>query len=144
MIYTAHWDHLGKGNPVNGDDIYNGARDNASGCAMLLELARAFKKITPAPKRTIVFLAVTAEEQGLLGSAYYAQFPLYPLAKTLAALNMDEINVWGRTSDFTIIGLGASDLDDYARDAAREQNRMLRPDSEPEKGFYYRSDQRRP
>ena len=140
VIYTAHWDHLGRGNPVNGDDIYNGARDNASGSAMLLEFARAFKKVTPAPKRTIVFLAVTAEEQGLLGSAYYAQFPLYPLAKTLAAINMDEINVWGRTSDFTVIGLGASDLDDYVREAAREQNRTIIPDSEPEKGFYYRSD----
>jgi Zn-dependent M28 family amino/carboxypeptidase len=140
VIYTAHWDHLGKGAPVNGDDIYNGARDNASGCAMLLEMAREFKKVKPAPKRTILFVAVTAEEQGLLGSAYYAKFPLYPLNKTLASINMDEINVWGRTSDFTIIGLGQSELDDYVRDAAREQNRTIRPDSEPEKGFYYRSD----
>jgi Zn-dependent M28 family amino/carboxypeptidase len=140
VIYTAHWDHLGKGAPVNGDDIYNGARDNASGCAMLLEMVREFKKVKPAPKRTILFLAVTAEEQGLLGSAYYAKFPLYPLNKTLASINMDEINVWGRTSDFTIIGLDQSELDDYVRDAAREQNRTIRPDSEPEKGFYYRSD----
>jgi Zn-dependent M28 family amino/carboxypeptidase len=140
VVYTAHWDHLGRGTPVAGDDIYNGARDNASGCAMLLELARAFKKVKPAPKRTIVFLAVTAEEQGLLGSEYYAKFPLYPLTKTLAVINMDEINVWGQTSDFTIIGLGASDLDDYVRDAAKEQNRTIVPDSEPEKGFYYRSD----
>ena len=140
VVYTAHWDHLGKGNAVNGDDIYNGARDNASGVAMMIEFAREFKKVKPAPKRTILFLAVTAEEQGLLGSEYYAKFPLYPINKTLAALNMDEINVWGRTSDFTIIGLGASELDDYTRDAATEQGRTIKPDSEPEKGFYYRSD----
>ncbi len=100
--------------PVNGDKIYNGARDNASGTAMVLEIAREFKKVQPPPKRSILFVAVTAEEQGLLGSEYYAKFPLYPLAKTLANINMDEINVWGRTKDITIIGLGASDLDDYA------------------------------
>ncbi len=140
VLYTAHWDHLGVGDPVDGDNIYNGARDNASGTAMLLEFAREFKKVQPQPKRSIVFLAVTAEEQGLLGSEYYAKFPLYPLDKTLANINMDEINVWGRTSDFTVIGLGASQLDDYLRDAAAEQGRTLRPDSEPEKGYYYRSD----
>jgi Zn-dependent M28 family amino/carboxypeptidase len=140
VIYTAHWDHFGIGAPVGGDTIYHGARDNASGTAMLVEFAREFKTLRPAPKRTVVFIAVTSEEQGLLGSEYYATFPLYPLAKTLAAINMDEINVWGRTKDLTIVGLGASDLDDYARDAAAEQGRTLRPDSEPEKGFYYRSD----
>jgi Zn-dependent M28 family amino/carboxypeptidase len=140
VVYTAHWDHLGKGNAVNGDDIYNGARDNASGVAMMIEFAREFKKVKPAPKRTLLFIAVTAEEQGLLGSEYYAKFPLYPLNKTLAVINMDEINVWGRTSDFTVIGLGASELDDYTRDAATEQGRTIKPDSEPEKGFYYRSD----
>jgi len=140
VIYTAHWDHLGTGEPVNGDAIYNGARDNASGVAMLLEFARAFKRISPAPKRTILLAAVTGEESGLLGSAYYAAFPLYPLNKTLAEINMDEINVWGRTKDLTVIGLGASDLDTYARDAAAEQGRVIQPDAEPEKGFYYRSD----
>jgi Zn-dependent M28 family amino/carboxypeptidase len=140
VVYTAHWDHFGIGAPVNGDKIYNGARDNASGTAMLIEFAREFKKVQPAPKRTILFIAVTGEEQGLLGSAYYATFPLYPLNKTLADVNMDEVNVWGRTKDYTVIGLGASDLDDYLRDAAAEQGRTLRPDSEPEKGFYYRSD----
>jgi len=140
VVYTAHWDHLGIGDPVNGDKIYNGARDNASGTAMLIEFARAFKAVKPAPKRTILFLSVTAEEQGLLGSAYYAKFPLYPLARTLAEINMDEINVWGRTKDVTIIGLGASDLDTYTREAAAEQGRTLTPDAEPEKGFYYRSD----
>jgi Zn-dependent M28 family amino/carboxypeptidase len=140
VIYTAHWDHFGIGAPVNGDRIYHGARDNASGTAMLLEFAREFKKVHPAPKRTMLFIADTGEEQGLLGSAYYATLPLYPLNKTLADINMDEVNVWGRTRDFTVIGLGASDLDDYVRDAAAEQSRTLRPDSEPEKGFYYRSD----
>jgi Zn-dependent M28 family amino/carboxypeptidase len=140
VVYTAHWDHLGVGTPVNGDAIYNGARDNASGCAMLIELARAFSTIEPRPRRSILLVAVTAEESGLLGSEYFATFPPYPLAKTVAAINMDEINVWGPTSDFTVIGLGASDLDRYASDAAAEQGRVLRPDPEPEKGYYYRSD----
>jgi Zn-dependent M28 family amino/carboxypeptidase len=140
VVYTAHWDHFGTGTPVGGDAIYNGARDNASGTAMLVEFARAFKAVAPAPKRTVLFLAVTAEEQGLLGSEYYTRFPLYPLAKTLANINVDALNVWGRTKDLTIVGLGNSDLDTYARDAANEQGRVLKPDSEPEKGFYYRSD----
>ena len=140
VVYTAHWDHFGTGTPVDGDAIYNGARDNASGTAMMIELARAFRKVQPAAKRTILFLAVTAEEQGLLGSQYYATFPLYPLERTLANINLDVVNVWGRTKDMTIIGLGNSELDDYARDAAAEQGRALRPDAEPEKGLYYRSD----
>jgi Zn-dependent M28 family amino/carboxypeptidase len=140
VVYMAHWDHLGVGTPVDGDRIYNGAIDNASGTALLLELARAFKAVQPAPKRTIIFAAVTAEESGLLGSAYYAQFPPYPLERTLAAINIDVTNVWGRTRDLTIVGLGASELDDYAREAAAEQGRILAPDAEPEKGFYYRSD----
>jgi Zn-dependent M28 family amino/carboxypeptidase len=140
VVYTAHWDHFGVGAPVNGDRIDNGARDNASGTAMLLEIARAFKKVRPAPRRTILFVAVTAEEQGLLGSEFYASFPPYPLNKTLADINLDEVNVWGRTRDDTVIGLGASDLDDYLRAAAAEQGRVLRADPEPEKGYYYRSD----
>jgi Zn-dependent M28 family amino/carboxypeptidase len=140
VVYTAHWDHFGVGTPVKGDDIYNGARDNATGTAMLLEFARAFKKVQPAQKRTVVFVSVTAEEQGLLGSEYYAKFPLYPLDKTLANINVDAMNIWGRTKDVTIVGLGNSELDAYARDAAAEQGRVLRPDPEPEKGFYYRSD----
>jgi Zn-dependent M28 family amino/carboxypeptidase len=140
VIYMAHWDHLGIGTPVDGDPIYSGARDNASGTAMLLELARAFKAVRPAPRRTILFLATTAEEQGLLGSSYYASFPLYPLERTLAVVNVDEVNIWGRTRDLTIIGLGMSDLDTYAREAAAEQGRHLRGDPEPEKGFYFRAD----
>jgi Zn-dependent M28 family amino/carboxypeptidase len=140
VVYTAHWDHLGVGTPVNGDAIYNGALDNASGCAMVVEIARLLKGMKAAPKRSILFLFATAEEQGLLGSQFYADFPLYPLNKTVAVINIDGINQWGRTKDLTVIGLGASDLDDYARTAAAEQDRVLAPDAEPEKGFYYRSD----
>jgi Zn-dependent M28 family amino/carboxypeptidase len=140
VTYTAHWDHLGVGTPVKGDAIYNGAADNASGVAMVMEIARAFKSVTPAPKRSVLFIFVTAEEQGLLGSQYYAEFPLYPLNKTLANINVDGINQWGRTKDLTVIGFGASDLDDYAATAAAEQSRVLKSDAEPEKGFYYRSD----
>jgi Zn-dependent M28 family amino/carboxypeptidase len=140
VVYTAHWDHLGVGAPVNGDKIYNGALDNASGVAALLEMAKGFTQMNPKPKRSILFVMVTAEEQGLLGSQYYAVTPVYPLAKTVANINIDGINQWGRTSDITVIGMGASDLDDYLRAAAAEQKRTLRPDPESEKGFYYRSD----
>ena len=140
VIYTAHWDHFGRCAAVDGDDICNGALDNASGTAMMLEIARKMKTVKPAPKRTLLFLSVTAEEQGLLGSEYYGDFPLYPLEKTLGVVNIDGINQWGRTSDLVVVGLGASDLDEYAAEAAREQNRTLKPDAEPEKGFYYRSD----
>ncbi len=140
VVYTAHWDHLGVGPEINGDRIYNGAKDNAIGTAALLELARAFTNVSPAPKRSILFLSVTAEEQGLLGSQYYAVTPIYPLKKTLANINMDGLNVHGRTKDLTLVGYGASDLDDYASAAAAEQGRVIRPDPETEKGFYYRSD----
>jgi Zn-dependent M28 family amino/carboxypeptidase len=140
VVYSSHWDHLGVGTPVNGDRIYNGALDNASGVSTLLEIAKAFTQAQPKPKRSILFLFVTAEEQGLLGSAYYALNPIYPLNRTLANINMDGINQWGRTKDITVVGMGASDLDDYLREAAAAQNRTLTPDPEPEKGFYYRSD----
>ncbi len=140
IIYTAHWDHFGIGEKVNGDSIYNGGLDNATGTSGLLTAAKAFVAMPTAPKRSILFLAVTAEEQGLLGSQYYAMMPIYPLAKTAANINMDGMNTWGYTNDLTVIGLGASELDDYARVAAAEQARSLLPDPEPEKGFYYRSD----
>jgi Zn-dependent M28 family amino/carboxypeptidase len=140
VVYTAHWDHLGVGEPVNGDRIYNGARDNASGVAGMIEVARAFTQVQPQPKRSILFTMVTAEEQGLLGSEYYSVTPLYPLAKTVADINIDELNVYAKSSDITVIGSGASDLDDYLKQAADEQGRTLRPDTQPEKGFYYRSD----
>jgi Zn-dependent M28 family amino/carboxypeptidase len=140
MVYTAHWDHFGIGTPINGDSIYNGAADNATGTAGLLAMAKAFKAMKTPPKRSILFLAVTAEEQGLLGAQYYTVTPIYPLAKTVANINMDVLNQSGPTSDLTVIGLGNSELDDYAAAAAAEQKRTLRPDAEPEKGFYYRSD----
>ncbi|HWO01587.1 MAG TPA: M28 family metallopeptidase [Blastocatellia bacterium] len=141
VIYTAHWDHLGIGLPnEKGDKIYNGALDNASGCAGLIEMARAFKALPTPPRRSILFLSVTAEEKGLIGSKYYAENPIYPLEKTVAAINMDGLNQWGPTRDFTVVGLGNSTLDDVLRQAASEKNRVLKPDPEPEKGFYYRSD----
>jgi len=140
VVYTAHWDHLGVGRPVNGDRIYHGAQDNAVGCAGLLEIARAYTKLPRPPRRSMLFLSVTAEEQGLLGSEYYSVSPIYPLAKTLANINMDGLNVHGRTRDIILVGLGASELDDYATAVAGEQGRIVKPDAEPEKGFYYRSD----
>jgi Zn-dependent M28 family amino/carboxypeptidase len=141
VIYSSHWDHLGIGQAdEKGDKIYNGALDNASGSAALLEMAKAFTHVDPAPKRSILFLWVTAEEQGLLGSQYYAENPLYPLEKTLANINIDGVNQWGRTKDVTVIGMGASDLDDVLREAAQTQGRTLTQDPESEKGFYYRSD----
>jgi len=142
VIYSAHWDHFGIGPEVNGDKIYHGALDNASGTAALLEIAGAYAQLKPenAPKRTIIFLSVTAEEQGLLGSEYYAEHPLYPVARTAANINMDGMNVWGKTKDITEIGKGKSTLDEVVAEVAREQGRTVRTDPEPEKGFYYRSD----
>jgi Zn-dependent M28 family amino/carboxypeptidase len=140
VIYTSHWDHFGIGVPVNGDRVYHGARDNATGIGGMIELGRAFASMPVAPKRSILFLAVTAEEQGLLGSGYYATNPLYPLAKTLAVVNMDSLNVDGKTSDIAITGLGNSDLDDYATKVAAEQGRVIEGDPTPEKGGFYRSD----
>jgi Zn-dependent M28 family amino/carboxypeptidase len=140
VVYTAHWDHFGIGDPIGGDRIYNGAVDNATGTAGLIEMARAFTKLKQPPRRSILFLAVTAEEQGLLGSQYYSVTPLYPLARTLANINMDVLNVHGRTKDITVVGFGNSDLDDYVVKAAAEQGRVVHGDAEPEKGFYYRSD----
>jgi Zn-dependent M28 family amino/carboxypeptidase len=136
VVYTAHWDHFGK----TPDGIFHGAEDDALGCAALIEIGRAFTRLPAPPRRSVLFLAVTAEEQGLLGSEYYAVSPIYPLAKTVADINMDSWNTHGRTRDMTLTGYGASELDDYARDAAAEQGRIVHGDAEPEKGFYYRSD----
>src|SRR6202521_1176195 len=140
VIYTAHWDHFGIGPEVNGDKIYHGAVDNASGTAALLEMARAYKQLRKPASRTILFLSVTGEEQGLLGSQYYAEHPLYPLAHTAADINMDGMNVHGLTRDIVQIGRGASTLDEIIEAVAKEQGRVVRTDPEPEKGFYYRSD----
>jgi Zn-dependent M28 family amino/carboxypeptidase len=140
IVYTAHWDHLGKDTSLQGDQIFNGAHDNASGVAGVLEIAKAFTKLTARQDRTILFLAVTAEEKGLLGARYYAENPLYPLPKTLANINIDGLNPWGRTSDYLLIGYGNSTIDDAFVEEAAQQGRVIRPDEEPEKGFFYRSD----
>jgi Zn-dependent M28 family amino/carboxypeptidase len=141
IIYTAHWDHFGIGKPdEKGDTIYNGAMDNASGTAALLELARAFKSLKKQPERTIIFLSVTGEEQGLLGSAYYAQHPLYPIGKTVANINVDGINTVGRTKDFSIIGAGQSELEDYLKKEVVSKGRYIAAESHPEAGYYFRSD----
>jgi Zn-dependent M28 family amino/carboxypeptidase len=140
VIYTAHWDHFGIGPVINGQNIYHGALDNGSGSATLMELGRAFGTMQPRPKRSVLFLSVTAEEQGLLGSEYYAEHPLYPLASTAAEINMDGMNMLGKTRDITIIGLGQSSLDAVVEAAARAQGRVVRSDPQPEMGHYYRSD----
>ncbi|MFD2248509.1 M28 family metallopeptidase [Pontibacter ruber] len=140
VVYTAHWDHLGKDSKLQGDQIYNGALDNATGTAGLLELAEAFTKLPTKPKRSILFLAVTAEEQGLLGSKYYATNPLYPLNKTLANINMDVLNAYSPTEDVVVVGAGNSTLEDILAEEVRSQNRRIVPETSPEKGSYYRSD----
>lgn len=140
FIYMAHWDHLGTDPNLEGDQIYNGALDNASGTSALLELAKVYASLPQAPRRTVMFLALTAEEQGLLGSLYYAAHPLVPLTQTVGGLNMDGMNNFGATRDVTVVGLGMSDLDDYLAAAAAAQERVLEGDREAEKGYYYRSD----
>lgn len=140
VLYTAHWDAFGLGRPLDGDPVYHGAVDNAVAVAGLLEIARAYAQLPARPRRTMVFLAVTAEEQLMLGSEYYAANPVYPLDRTLAVVNLEMLNVHGRTRDLTVVGLGTSDLDDLARQVAAEQGRVLKPDPEPERGMYYRSD----
>src|SRR5258708_510568 len=142
LVYTAHWDHLGRDSRLKGDQIFHGAADNAAGVAVLLELARAFTALPAGqrPKRSILFLSVTAEEKGLLGSRYYAQDPLCPLNKTLANINMDGANQFGPTSDMATVGFGASTLDDIGIAVATAQGRKMEPEAHPERGSYYRSD----
>ena len=140
VVYSAHWDHLGRDPKLQGDQIFNGALDNASGIAALLEIAEAFTKLPTPPKRSILFLAVTAEEKGLLGAKYYATNPLYPLNKTAANINMDGVNQWGRTKDISMVGDDNSTMIDLLKEIASAQGRVVNPDAEPEKGLYYRSD----
>ncbi len=139
VLYSAHWDHLGVGPAVDGDSIYNGAHDNASGTAALLGIAEAFAKAEQ-PERSVIFLAVTAEEQGLLGSKFYAENPLYSPAKTVANINMDGLPFYGPMKDLTIIGYGQSELDELAGTIAEKQGRYVIPDPTPGKGYFFRSD----
>jgi len=140
VIYTAHWDHIGIGPAVEGDSIYNGALDNASGTTAVLEIAKAFALSEKKPARSIMFLFVTAEEQGLLGSEYYVKNPLVPLNKTVCNLNIDGVNPAGKMKDFTIVGMGHSEMDEYAERAAKAEGRYVQNELEPEKGYFYRSD----
>ena len=141
IIYTAHWDHLGIGKAdATGDSIYNGALDNATGTAGLLELGRAFKNLKTKPERTIILLAVTSEEQGLQGSAYYAQNPIYPINKTLANINIDGLNRFGTTKDMVVVGEGQSELEDYLNEEVKKLGGYMAFETHPEAGYYYRSD----
>lgn len=140
IIYSAHWDHLGIGTPIDGDSIYNGALDNASGTAVLLGLSQAFANRATMPKRTVVFLAVTAEEQGLYGSQYYAENPTFDPQKIVANINMDGASYYGKMKDLTVIGYGQSEMDDMAEVVAKTQDRYIIPDPDAGKGYFYRSD----
>jgi hypothetical protein len=142
VIYTAHHDHLGIGTAGDdGDVIYNGARDNGTGMAQILAIARAIKALPTAPRRSVLIAFVGAEEQGLLGSEFYAANPTFEAGKIAANINYDSGNIWGRTHDVTYIGLGKSSIDQIAVSFAAEQGRVVKPDQFPDKGYYYRSDQ---
>jgi Zn-dependent M28 family amino/carboxypeptidase len=140
VVYTAHWDHVGIGTPVNGDSIYNGAVDNATGTAALLELAQAFTSLPKAPRRSVVFIATTAEEQGLLGSYDYADHPVFPLERTIAEINMDALFPFDDWNGMTVVAMGSSELEDYLRTAAAAMGRKLEADPAPEQGAFFRSD----
>lgn len=139
IVYSAHWDHLGRCPAINGDDICNGALDNATGTAALIELARRFRA-DGRPQRSVAFIGLTAEEQGLLGALYYSQHPVFEPRNTVAAINMDGINNFGPTRDIEVVGFGKSEMDDLIVEAARAQGRRVEPDSAPEAGYFYRSD----
>lgn len=140
VIYSAHWDHLGTDKNRKGDQIYNGAHDNATGTAGMIEVAEAFTKLGKRPDRSMTFLAVTAEEQGLLGSKYYAANPVIPANKTVANINMDSLNLLGKVKDISVVGIGKSQMDELLATAAKEQGRTVSGDPKPSSGGYYRSD----
>ena len=140
IVYAAHWDHLGTHADEPGDNIYNGAIDNATGVAGVLEIAEQFTVQNPRPERSVVFLLVTLEESGLLGSAYYAAHPVLPLKDTVAVVNIDAMPVVGQTRDLVVVGLGNSELEDVLKPIADKQGRVLIPESAPEKGQFFRSD----
>ncbi|MGO2366913.1 MAG: M28 family metallopeptidase, partial [Pseudoalteromonas sp.] len=140
VIYSAHWDHLGTDKNRKGDQIYNGAHDNATGTGGLIEVAEAFTKLPKNPSRSMTFLAVTAEEQGLLGSKYYAADPVIPANKTVANINMDSLNLLGKVKDISVVGIGKSEMDTLLETAAKAQGRVVSGDPKPSSGGYYRSD----
>lgn len=140
VIFTAHWDHLGIGPAVNGDNIYNGAVDNATGCAMIIEMARAWAALEHKPKRLAIFMAVTAEEAGLRGSEYYAEHPVVPLAKTALDLNFDAFYPFGRTKDVSVTGAERTTAWPAIEEGAKRMNLTIKPEAHPEQGEYYRSD----
>jgi Zn-dependent M28 family amino/carboxypeptidase len=140
VVFTSHWDHFGVGPAVDGDSIYNGAADNALPLSCMLETAKAFSRLRHRPARSVLFIAVTAEEAGLLGSEYYVTHPLFPITKTVAALNYELFLPLGRMKDVTVYGYGKSELDDYVAAAASAQGRYVTPDPSPENGMYYRTD----
>ena len=140
IIFMAHWDHFGIGQPVDGDTIYNGAIDNATGTAALLEIAEGWSVVEPKPRRSALFMATTAEEWDFMGAAAYIEKPAAPLDKTVAVINIDSLNVWGPTNDLIIVGMGQSSLDDDLTAVLIEQGRSPVPDPEPEKGYYFRAD----
>ena len=140
IVYSAHWDHLGKDKNRKGDQIYNGAHDNATGTGGMIEVAEAFSKLPTRPDRSITFLAVTAEEQGLLGSKFYANTPVIPAKQTVANINMDSLNLLGKVKDISVVGIGKSSLDEMLADAAKAQGRVVSGDPRPASGGYYRSD----
>jgi Zn-dependent M28 family amino/carboxypeptidase len=144
VVYTAHWDHFGIDDTLPGprtQQIFHGALDNASGVAALLQIAKAYKSLPTAPRRTILFVLTTAEERGLLGAQYYVRNPLYPLDKTVLNINVDGLNMWGRTRDVELSGMGKSSADDIVATVAEKQGRAVRPDSNVDYGSYYRGDQ---
>jgi Zn-dependent M28 family amino/carboxypeptidase len=140
IVYSAHWDHFGMRADQSGDNIYNGAVDNATGVAGILAIAKAFASLEEKPKRSILFIATTAEEQGLLGAEYYARHPLVPLARTIANINLDSLNIYGLTSDITPLGAERSTLGKFIEEVAKENQVTISPDAHPEQGLFYRSD----
>ena len=140
VLYMGHWDHLGKHTEETGDNIYNGAIDNATGVAGVLEIAEAFVAQQPAPARSVIFFVPTLEESGLLGSRYFVAHPTVPLAGIKAVINMDAMNVGGRAANVSVIGSGQSNLEDALAEAIAPQERVITPESTPEKGYYFRSD----
>ncbi|HSM02999.1 MAG TPA: M28 family peptidase [Longimicrobiales bacterium] len=140
ITVTSHYDHFGVGETIDGDSIYNGAYDNASGTALLMEMARALADWAPTPERSVLFIAAAAEEQGLLGARWYTQSPLWPLAQTVAEVNLDGANLWGETDDVIAQGAERSELGSYVQARADQMGLTIMPDAEPEKGFFFRSD----